>query len=428
MRKQPRCPLLFSEPFRFGSQARRTVNRRPCGEGLERRDLLSAVPSASILYNPPGTQESLTQTYPTDVFNKSKGAETYHLSVVPVGAVTFDEPSGVIPAGSTYSPVTITPKADSTSVNGTHIYVSYNGSTPQPLLNLTIVSITYGMTPGSVSAHIRNTDTPAGMPDRIPPRIGTQLYVNITPNLGNSGQTVTLGFGTQSPNTGTVTINGKNNVVLTGSSIVALSGSTQTAPGYAGRLTFGVYLTGPDGAQAGFNSSGFSVSAIPVDFSLSGVTPITGSLFGFNVGMSWVSDSGNYADLNDAYIVEQASVDTKNTNKIFTGFVPGTQKTPGSAMNHATDTHAVFARYLASPGGTLTVDQVYTFSDQRTGSQFYAFANAGFVITHVVTLDPKTGKWQITTKEVGQSTTANGFTSKAGTIDTAVGYISVTQE
>ena len=101
------------------------------------------------------------------------------------------------------------------------------------------------------------------MPDRIPPRVDTPVGVSITgwamPMLD-----VTLPVEGGGGGNGSVTLNGANSVDLNASAIVRLRGVDQTAPGNAG----GLRLVARQGTALVASSPGFSVSAIPQNFSV----------------------------------------------------------------------------------------------------------------------------------------------------------------
>ena len=76
------------------------------------------------------------------------------------------------------------------------------------------------------------------MRDRIPPRVDTPIYVDVSPNLAGSGQYVTFDVINQDMYHGTVTINGIDTARITSSGDIALRGVTQTEGGTAGEADF----------------------------------------------------------------------------------------------------------------------------------------------------------------------------------------------
>src|SRR5260370_13206952 len=101
---------------------------------------------------------------------------------------------------------------------------------------------------------IRNTDTPAGVPDRIPPYVNTPITVTVNPNLGASGQVVTLAnLNTSGFPNGDFTIDGNKSEDLTASTTVNLQDTLQTTHtpppgcGNAGKLNLALLLRAQNG-------------------------------------------------------------------------------------------------------------------------------------------------------------------------------------
>src|SRR5260370_4671337 len=115
---------------------------------------------------------------------------------------------------------------------------------------------------------VRATNTPAGVADRIPPRVNTQIQGTVQPYLGASGQMVTLAKLNNNATNGDFTIGGSVTQNLTTTTTVNLSGTTQTAPtggvggGKAGKLNLVAQANGRNAVQ----TPGFSVAAIAQNF------------------------------------------------------------------------------------------------------------------------------------------------------------------
>jgi len=259
----------------FGSVLGRSVSRsrarRQLVEQLEGRALLSNVPGIVLLYNPPGTLESTTNTYSVGVQNYTNKLEAYQMSVSPPGAVIFDQPSGVLAPGASGS-VKVIPNIVSTTPGDVHVYVSYNTEAPELADIFTIASVTFGPKKGTISPHIRTPNTPASEPDNILLGQPVPEYINVAPDFGDSGLSVTIKtIGLTAP-TGAVKIDGNDTYVLTSSGTVSLTGTTPIAPGRSGSwLTGGVALVfdvgGPYSGDEVFYSSNFSVvPIIPLSF------------------------------------------------------------------------------------------------------------------------------------------------------------------
>src|SRR5262249_45655900 len=102
--------------------------------------------------------------------------------------------------------------------------------------------------------------TPAGVPDRIPPRVDTPLQVMIEPDLTGSSQFVTLKTANVGAGNGDFTIDGNATSRIEQTRNVNFQGVVQTSPGSVGNLKCVAQVRGQDGAQ----SPGFSVAAMPI--------------------------------------------------------------------------------------------------------------------------------------------------------------------
>jgi hypothetical protein len=243
------------------------------------------------------------------------------------------------------------------------------------------------------------------MPDRIPPRVGTSAAVTVSGiPAGGAGVTVSVA-GTGGGN-GDVTVNGAPSVVLNADATVTLRGVNQTLPGRAGNLS----LVAERGGARLAASAGFSVSAIPQNFSIAFDSLITGARRGIRVLNSWESDSGSVGDLSQAERSEQVQYSAG------TGSLAGVVgSNSGFRPAHApplADSHALAVAGITTPGA-LTANQVFIFNDRRTGATNIPCTASGFLINRVITADPA-GHLLITTAKFGAAATARGFSSGAG--------------
>ena len=125
-------------------------------------------------------------------------------------------------------------------------------------------------TPGVVApptvsiGHVNSTTSPAGMPDRIPPRVDTNLAVAVS---GYSIPQASVTFSIEGANAanGNATINGSATAAQNSNGNLKLRGTTQTAPGSAGNLK----VVAKQGSTVLARSNSFSVSSIPQNFSVS---------------------------------------------------------------------------------------------------------------------------------------------------------------
>jgi hypothetical protein len=269
-----------------------------------------------------------------------------------------------------------------------------------PAMPATAAALTVTLLP-----HIRGTTSPAGMADRIPPRVDTPVKVGIT-GFQKPMAPITLSIDGAGGSNGDATIDGAATRDLTASATCQLRGTTQTEVGSAGRLK----LVARQGATIRASSSGFSVSSIPQDVSISFRSLLVGSRRGVQVNTSWGSDSGSRADLDAAEFSE--SVQSTSATGCFVGARPLNSGFLPANIAPLTDTHGTPVSILTGPGSRIA-SQTFKFNDKRSGSTDVPMRNSGYLITRTVTA-PAAGPLQITTEKHGAATTANGVASNAG--------------
>jgi hypothetical protein len=328
-----------------------------------------------------------------------------------------------------FATITIIPNAVSKSVNSVRIVAFRNGVQVGDE-DMTIVSVAL--------PRIRRNNTPVGMPDRIPPRVDTPLRVEVTPDLGESGQAVTLALRGESQRNGTATINGRSMANITASGDVNFQGGTQTRPQFgvtrgfsapnAGNLRVVVLV----GGKETIRSEGFSVAAIPENYHTIFSSEIVNGGFkfrfanqiGIRVFNSWESDSGELADLGE---VDQREVISE---------VPGSRS--GSLRGIRSDSNSQYVPALrgALPdrhtiprtgitlgnipviffprkAGRSAVRQAFVFRDRRTGVRGVLIPNSGFEIQQEVFRDG--GSLRLTTIKTGQVVSVGENATQRGT-------------
>jgi hypothetical protein len=316
------------------------------------------------LFNERSVNGGFRQTIPARITNN--GADgTIQLSVFPAGSVTLSENTVTLLRGATAT-IIITPTAVSAAVNDVKIR-AMKGGVLVGEEDMTVVQV-------RVPDHVRRANTPAAMADRIPPRVDTPITVEVIPNLGASGQTVTLWVFNQNANNGTVTVNGNHTLDMTNTGPVNLRGSTQTAPGSAGGLQLGVRVRGEDTIRSG----GFSVAAIPENWRQTAVRRLADGVVQFDY--AWDSDSGVLADLDQVWIGEHVTYSDggrhvgagrpwrgNNTDPtILPARAPGGLAVQGVAR----DTHSSPGGLpIAGPADSYQATQHYGFHDYRTDNR-----------------------------------------------------------
>jgi len=328
------------------------------------------------------------------------------LSASPGGRVSFNQTGFDLTDGSTVI-ATVTPLAVSAAANDVTITATVNG-VPVGSGHMTVVDVHF--------PSIRNTDTPAGVPDRIPPTANTPIQVMLQPDLTGSGQMVTLAKLNNNATNGDFNINGGATQNLTATTTVNLSGTTQTAPtggaggGNAGKLNLVAQVRGQNAVQ----SNGFSAAAIPVGIVEALVGPLTTpGLFGLIVSVRVTSDSGPNGDLSQCQFSEQIQVISETGSLV--GLGGGLNSGYLTCVGTFTDSHGTSTAFLTGPG-TQSITQTHIFKDARLGVTNIPIDHSGYSIARTVFENPPgSGTFHLTTSKVGAAVTANGYASSAGT-------------
>jgi outer membrane protein OmpA-like peptidoglycan-associated protein len=273
---------------------------------------------------------------------------------------------------------------------------------------------------------IRGSSTPSAMTgDRLPPRVDTPISM-VLGGASNPALPVVLSVDGTGGGNGTATINGGATQTLTASGTVNLQGVDQTDPGKSGGLT----LVARRGGAVLASSKGFSVSAIPQNFSFTFSGLITRPFErGILVNEHWESDSGVLSDLDEAEVAERVEITTD------TGACKGVGQrsgcyAPAFTILGSADEHSF---PIIKSECTRIVNQTHMFKDHRAGAADVPMTNSGFLITRILEKKPRSGAFfpdfQITTKKEGATTTANDSnpTCSSAPIASAAGSGSVTK-
>jgi hypothetical protein len=256
-----------------------------------------------------------------------------------------------------------------------------------------------------VPARIQAASLPAGMADRIPPRVATAAHVDIA-GLKAGDPPLKLSIEGAGGGNGSATIDGAATKDIGASGDVSLVGVDQTDVGKGGNLK----LVAKQGAATVATSAGFTVSAIPQNYNDVFARLITGTKRGFFVSDSWESDSGVVADLKETQISELVEVTSA------TGCFSGVGKSnsgylAGDAFSE--DEHGTPVSVMTSKGNRVA-QQTCMFKDKRSGSTDIPMTRSGYTLTRDVREKGTTGKFELQTTKVGAKTTANGVSSDAG--------------
>jgi hypothetical protein len=260
-----------------------------------------------------------------------------------------------------------------------------------------------------VPSHIRGSHTPSAMPDRIPPRVDTPVAVTVSGVMPGSRPVVVTVDGAGGGN-GTVSVDGKNDAVIHSSATVKLRGIDQTSPGNAGKLRLAAYHARKRLAA----SLGFSVAAIPQNFSIAFNSLVTGAVRGIKVNNNWESDSTAPADLDQVKRSEQVQYGAGTG--VFVGYSGHNSGYLPADSPPTVDTHSTRVALLSGAGGAGAVNasQTFIFKDARTGVTDIPVRKSGFILHRALAVPLPPAPRMFTISKTGTATTANGFSSAAG--------------
>jgi hypothetical protein len=256
--------------------------------------------------------------------------------------------------------------------------------------------------------------------NRVPPGVGTPVLVIV---IGlPSGSTITLDILGSGGSNGTATI---APATITGTSVVAVTGGTQTSPGSANNLMIRASL----GGVTLSTSPGFTVAAHPRDFNVTLNSDVsTATHVGVRSNNAWTSDgSGGAADLTEVVRAEQVDILSRD-NPPFTS-ATGTSATTGTSGGIAgtasptIDSHTYPRSAISTPFflpfiGTHfseVFEQLFIFDDRRTGLTNQVVPNSGFTITHTLDFNSSAIRWDHQCVKTGAATTVGTFSATAGT-------------
>jgi hypothetical protein len=381
------------------------------------------------------SQLDYTQKIPVYIYNTGTASATFDVEVNPASAGSLDQ-SSIAVAPGTPGKLMFTPSRDSGAVDDVHIVAKYDGVKLNEDV-LTVVSVTF-------DPNIFNADTPKEMQDqkayRIPPGTvnPTTWHITVTPDVSKSpeGAAVQLlvdnnGDGAN----GSVNLDGHPTEQVDHSMDVNLQGVTQTAPGtFSSVLGFGYFSGGHAGnlrltvevrGEKTAKSNGFSVAAIPIDYTDKAIRQVN---LGLVVQDGWSSDSTKSTNVSDLSAVDITELVEVNVERgLLNGLGRGNNSDYLSATSFTTDTHSTGVSTIDSAyrsflnqhwnhytTGFQDVYQTSAFRDARTGVTGIPMANSGYSITRNVYVSGTT--FRMTTTKTGKAVTARGVASGAGAI------------
>jgi hypothetical protein len=288
-------------------------------------------------------------TIPLTITLGNASAGLHHVQIlIPSGYSEVDQPDLEMENGATTT-IWLTPLQESVLPDDVEIQAKVDGflAADEKMTNVTV----------GVDGQIKNKDTPAGMADRIPPKVATPFDYSLNKDLG-PGETLWLviqgdAHGDNNnpkpnPNAGEVSFTGGARAIgaLTkkGEYSDGIVGIVQTKPGDAGEIKLVIQYS-PDKPIK--MSAGFSVAAIPVIVKMSNAKGTAGydefdgkdpkeyrMSIGASYDVTYMSDSLSIRDLGEVQIAEKVIPDLKKATGAWKTWLDGLK---GSDFRSATE-------------------------------------------------------------------------------------------
>jgi hypothetical protein len=244
--------------------------------------------------------------------------------------------------------------------------------------------------------HVRGGGSPAGTPDRIPPRVDTEVTVGVVGAQASAPVTLSIEGG--GGGNGSATVDRAATASVAADTTVKLRGVDQTADGKAGNLR----LVAEQGTTRLASSEPFSVAAYPVEigFAFHAVmspTVVEGvKAWGASYDLTAASDSKVAGDLDLTKIAENVIVHTprgifKDAENVHSGFRRTTRRQRdhhGTGIEDGNAAAMIAAiKRVGVDRSTQVSHQFYRFSCARSGLAEDKDAGpkvptSGFKITH----------------------------------------------
>jgi hypothetical protein len=304
------------------------------------------------------------------------------------------------------------------------------------------------------SPNVKAPDTPAGMPNRIPPRVWTKIQVTLGVDLTKSGEDLIYGVAGQSDQSdlnGKVVFQGISGgdaprVFGPGSGPLWIKGTSQTKPpdegkpSNAGNLKTTVSAYDRKLAQTGeekASSAGFSVAAIPISVTESAWNPKVyekNPAYGMRIRVTFNSDSKNVGDLREKdhiealekVIIEEGTGAWKNNQP---PEVAQKDYLPIKTIDMVGDVDALTAKWILMPlvanaTSTLKSYQAFIYKDLITGTKDIPIPESGFLRADAIVKPEKGVIWKFFVTNTASATTNTklGIKVSAGILPRHVSY------
>jgi outer membrane protein OmpA-like peptidoglycan-associated protein len=271
--------------------------------------------------------------------------------------------------------------------------------------------------PRVIFTRIRAANTPAGMNDRIGIRDPFTVVATVI-NPPPPTSPIRVFVSDNNTGAGNATIDGGNEVSITGTTIMTLRGTVMTTGsyGFSPYIQLGAWWSG----QLIGDSNRFAVSSIAQDWQVIDAGSNVGA-FGYvsMADMDWVSDSGAYGHLDECRYVERVELISESGS--MTGMGTGEVNDPDDVntcdFHPAFDEHGTPFQYTrdAHRAGTNLVKQLFTIRDMRSNSDWAASRASGFEIHRTYGRDPDNPRcWHLLVRKFGTAVTIGGWTAAAG--------------
>ena len=267
-----------------------------------------------------------------------------------------------------------------------------------------------GGSPVVIFGPVRAANTPAVMGDRIPDQGTTPVPVVVT-GLDPASGPITIRVAGAPGANGDALVNGTATADITGSTLLAVGGRTQTQTSAHG---FHLALEAVHGGNVVGRSGPFAVSAIMFDMATS-TAGVISDPSGVTLESLMTKQSDGAAgirSLNEMEYGEHLSLVDETGGMVGMGL--GHHGFLALADIDQIDNHGTEMRHLLRPG-SQTLHQTHSFLDHRTGSGEIPVAGSGFSVVREVSADPgRPGCLVFVVVKSGQAGTADGVASAAG--------------
>ena len=257
---------------------------------------------------------------------------------------------------------------------------------------------------------VRSANTPAAMGDRIPDQGATPVWAVVTGLDPATGPITVRVAGAPGPH-GDAQVNGGPTAMITGTTVLAVSGASQTTERSGG---FHLALEAVHGGNVVARSAPFAVAAIMFDMHTSTAGVINDATGVSLLALMAKQSDGSAGIASLDWVEYQEHLLVVNESGGMAGAGLGLHGNLILASIDQEDKHGTNIRHMQRPGAQ-TLHQTHAFTDHRTGAHDIPVTNSGFSVVREVSPDAdRPGCLLFTIIKTGQAAIADGVASGAG--------------